>query len=93
LRRAELRLESYLAECRGGWVTMRDIKAACGLGWDEAGHVWRTALPRLVETGLLDRRRREGRTSWEYRPTMALVRGVAELQWRRSPGPAVLVST
>jgi hypothetical protein len=70
---------------------MRDIKAACGLEWDEAGHVWRAALPHLVSTGLLDRRRREGRRSWEYRATMALVSGVAELQWRRSPGPAVLV--
>lgn len=93
MRRAELRLESYLAECRGRWVTMRDIKSQCGLDWDEAGHVWRRALPLLVGTGLLEARGREGRTSREYRPTQRLVTGVAELQWRRSPGAAVLVGS
>ena len=93
MRRAELRLESYLAECRGRWVTMRDIKSHCGLDWDEAGHVWNRALPRLVDAGLLESRGRSGRSSSEYRPTPGMVSAVAELQWRRSPGAAVLVGS
>lgn len=81
MRRAELRLESFLAESRGRWVTMRDIKANCDLDWDEAGHVWDQALPRLVAAGLLQARTRMGRTSREYLPTPHLVAGVAGLQW------------
>jgi hypothetical protein len=90
MRRAELRLESYLAESRGRWVTMRDIKAECDLDWDEAGHVWDTALPRLVGAGLLEARTRIGRRSREYLPTPRLVSAVADLQWSRLGGTPVL---
>jgi hypothetical protein len=88
MRRAELRLETYLAESRGDWVTMKDIKRDCGLDWDEARHVWRTALPTLSASGLLDARAHGARTSTEYRPTTHLVAGVADLQWRCVPGVA-----
>jgi hypothetical protein len=81
MRRAELRLESYLAECRGTWVSMDQIKRRCGLGWDEAAHVWNRALPGLVGAGLVQARPRAGRTSTEFRPTPRLVAGVAQLQW------------
>ncbi|MCC6832329.1 MAG: hypothetical protein IT200_13360 [Thermoleophilia bacterium] len=87
MRRAELRLESFLAESRGRWVTMRDIKANCDLDWHEAGHVWDHALPRLVGAGLLEARTRMGRTSREYLPTHHLVVAVAGLQWS-IPGTA-----
>ena len=88
MRCAELRVETYLAESRGAWVSMRDIKRACRLDWDEARHIWRTAVPRLAASGLLRERTRNGRTSREFCPTPRLVAGVADLQWRRAPGIA-----
>ncbi len=88
MRRAELRLETYLAESRGAWVTMCDIKRACRLDWEEARHVWRTAVPRLAASGLLHERTRDGRTSREFSPTPQMVAGVADLQWRCASGIA-----
>jgi hypothetical protein len=88
MRRAELRLETYLAESRGTWVTMREIKRACRFDWDEARHIWRTAVPRLAASGLLRERTRNDRTSREFCPTPQLVAGVADLQWRCAPGIA-----
>ncbi len=81
MRRAELRLESFLAECRGTWVSMAQIKRRCGLDWEEAAHVWNRALPGLVGAGLVERRPRSGRAASEYRPTGRMVAGVARLQW------------
>jgi hypothetical protein len=89
MRRAELRLESFLAESRGSWVTMAQIKRRCGLTWDEAGHVWNRALPRLVGAGLVDTRPRPGGTALQFAPRPALVRAVADLQWRVLPLPAL----
>jgi hypothetical protein len=90
MRRAELRLETYLAENRGGGVTMKDIKRECRLDWDEARHVWRTALPRLASSGLVEQRPFGTRACAEFRPTPHLVAGVAHLQWRCVPGAAEL---
>lgn len=88
MRRAELRLESYLADQRGDWVTMAQIKRRCGLDWEEAGHVWNTALPHLVRGGLLNTRPRPGGTALQFSPTPRMVAGVAQLQWSRlAPTP------
>ncbi|HWH14415.1 MAG TPA: hypothetical protein VNT51_06690 [Miltoncostaeaceae bacterium] len=90
MRRAELRLESYLAESRGTWVTMAQIKRRCGLSWDEAAHVWRRALPRLVGAGLVDARTRPGGAALQFTPRPAMVRAVADLQWRVLASPVLV---
>lgn len=91
MRRAELRCESHLAECRGTWTTMAQLKRRCGLDWDEAAHVWTVVLPRLVAAGLVITRTRPGGAATQFRPTPALVRAVAELQWSMLAAPGALV--
>ena len=92
MRRAELRCESYLAESRGLWVTMAQIKRRCGLDWDEAGHVWNRVLPGLVGAGLVRARPAARGRAQEFSASPALVRAVADLQWSRLPAPVPVVT-